>query len=123
MQLPSKQGGRSHAEVSVALQIHPRGEERLREGKSSSTRSCSEITIESAGGKLELFNWTVPGSDYSGITIAEFPDASTYTAVFALVKATGAFSEIKAVELLTASEIDRGLGTWGLVAQADKIMS
>ena len=53
---------------------------------------------------------TVPGSDYSGVTIAEFPDASTYTAVFALVKATGAFSEIKAVELLTASEIDRGLG-------------
>jgi uncharacterized protein with GYD domain len=40
------------------------------------------LTIESAGGKLELFNWTVPGSDYSGnITIAEFPDASTYTAV------------------------------------------
>jgi uncharacterized protein with GYD domain len=82
------------------------------------------LTIESAGGKLELFNWTVPGSDYSGnITIAEFPDASTYTAVVALVKATGTFSEIKAVELLTAIEIDRGLGTWGLVAQAGKIMS
>jgi hypothetical protein len=56
---------------------------------------------KSAGGKLELFNWTVQGNDYSGVTIAEFPDASTYTAVFALVKATGAFSEIKAVEFDT----------------------
>ena len=91
--------------------------------KATAREAALKLTIESAGGKLELFNWTVPGSDYSGITIAEFPDASTYTAVFALVKATGAFSEIKAVELLTASEIDRGLGTWGLVAQADKIMS
>jgi len=37
-------------------------------------------------------------------------DASTYTAVVSLVEATGAFSEIKAIELLTASEIDRGSG-------------
>ena len=45
-----------------------------------------------------------------GVTITEFPDAGTYTAVVSLVEATGAFSEIKAIELLTASEIDRGLG-------------
>jgi hypothetical protein len=57
-----------------------------------------------------LFNWTVPGNEYSGVTIAELPDAGTYAAVVALVEATGAFSEIKAIELLTASEIDRGLG-------------
>jgi hypothetical protein len=72
--------------------------------------SAPSILIRLLGGKLELFNWTVPGSDYSGVTIAEFPDAGTYTAVVSLVEATGAFSEIKAIELLTASEIDRGLG-------------
>src|SRR5215831_19062481 len=78
--------------------------------KAAAREAALKLTIESAGGKLELLNWTVPGSDYSGVSIAEFPDASTYTAVFSLVQATGAFSEIKAIELLTASEIDRGLG-------------
>jgi hypothetical protein len=38
------------------------------------------------------------------------PDAGTYAAVIAIIEATGAFSEIKAIELLTAVEIDRGLG-------------
>ena len=78
--------------------------------KAAAREAALKLTIESAGGKLELFNWTVPGNDYSGVTIAEFPDAGTYTAVVSLVEATGAFSEIKAIELLTASEIDRGLG-------------
>jgi len=101
----------------------PEGRKGFLKEKAAAREAALKLTIESAGGKLELFNWTVPGSDYSGVTIAEFPDASTYAAVVSLVEATGAFSEIKAIELLTASEIDRGLGTWGLVAQADKIMS
>ena len=78
--------------------------------KAAAREAALKLTIESAGGKLELFNWTVPGSDYNGVTITEFPDAGTYTAVVSLVEATGAFSEIKAIELLTAREIDRGLG-------------
>ena len=43
MQLPSKQEGRSDAEVFVALQIHHRGKKGVDEGESNSTRSCSEI--------------------------------------------------------------------------------
>jgi uncharacterized protein with GYD domain len=78
--------------------------------KAAAREAALKLTIESAGGKLELFNWTVQGSDHSGVTITEFPDAGTYAAVVALVEATGAVSEIKAVELLTASEIDRGFG-------------
>jgi len=77
--------------------------------KAAAREAALKLTIESAGGKLELFNWTVPGSEYSGIAIAELPDPGTYAAVIAMVEATGAFSEIKAIELLTASEIDRGL--------------
>ena len=57
-----------------------------------------------------MFNWTVPDNEYRDVTIAELPDAGTYAAVVALVEAAGAFSEIKAIELLTASEIDRGFG-------------
>ena len=78
--------------------------------KAAARQAALKLTIESAGGKLELFNWTVPGNEYSGVTIAELPDAGTYAAVVALVEAAGAFSEIKAIELLTASEIDRGFG-------------
>jgi uncharacterized protein with GYD domain len=88
----------------------PEGRKGFMKEKAAAREAALKLTIESAGGKLELFNWTVPGSDYSGVTIAEFPDAGTYTAVVSLVEATGAFSEIKAIELLTASEIDRGLG-------------
>jgi uncharacterized protein with GYD domain len=78
--------------------------------KAAAREAALKLAIESAGGKLELINWTVPGSEYSGVAIAELPDAGTYAAVIAMVEATGAFSEIKAIELLTASEIDRGLG-------------
>jgi hypothetical protein len=39
----------------------------------------------------------------------EFPDAGSCAAVFGLIEATGMFSEIKIIELLTASEIDHGL--------------
>jgi uncharacterized protein with GYD domain len=88
----------------------PEGRKGFMKEKAAAREAALKLTIESAGGKLELFNWTVPGSEYSGVTIAELPDAGTYAAVVALVEATGAFSEIKAIELLTASEIDRGLG-------------
>ena len=88
----------------------PEGTKGFMKEKAAAREAALKLTIESAGGKLELFNRTVPERDYSGVTIAEFPDAGTYTAVVSLVQATGAFSEIKAIELLTASEIDRGLG-------------
>jgi uncharacterized protein with GYD domain len=93
MQLPSKHGGRSPAKVSVALQYTPEGTKGFMKEKAAAREAALKLTIESAGGKLELFNWTVPGSDYSGVTIAKFPDAGTYAAVAALVEATGAFSE------------------------------
>ena len=71
--------------------------------------SASDKAPSSAGGKLELINWAAPGSEYSGISIGEFPDAGSCAAVFGLIEATGMFSEIKIIELLTASEIDHGL--------------
>jgi hypothetical protein len=83
---------------------------------------------------LSLFKYT-PAVNWSYLT-GQFREAITAvillvrnslmlvpTRQLLLVKATVTFSEITAVELLTAIEIDRGLGTWGLVAQAGKIMS
>ena len=35
--------------------------------KAAAREAALKLTIESAGGKLELFNWTVPGSEYSGV--------------------------------------------------------
>ena len=63
--------------------------------KAAAREAALKLTIESAGGKLELFNWTVPGSDYNGVTITEFPDAGTYTAVVSLVEATGRFRKLR----------------------------
>jgi uncharacterized protein with GYD domain len=56
-----------------------------------------------------MFYWGATG-EYTGITIAELPDAATAAALMALVSSTGAFSEFRSIELLTASEMDRALG-------------
>src|SRR5262249_40579759 len=110
MQLPSNREEDHMPRYLSLFKYTPEGRKGLMKAKAAAREAALKLTIESAGGKLELFNWTVSGSDYSGVTIAEFPDASTYTAVVSLIEATGAFSEIEAIELLTASEIDRGLG-------------
>jgi uncharacterized protein with GYD domain len=69
----------------------PEGTKGFMKEKAAAREAALKLTIESAGGKLELFNWTVPGSDYSCVTIAEFPDAGTYTAVVSLVQPRGVF--------------------------------
>ena len=85
------------------------GRKGLMKEKAAAREAALKLTVESAGGRLELINWAAPGSEYSGISIGEFPDAGSCAAVFGLIEATGMFSEIKIIELLTASEIDHGL--------------
>jgi uncharacterized protein with GYD domain len=72
----------------------PEGRKGFMKEKAAAREAALKLTIESAGGKLELFNWTVPGSEYSGVTIAELPDAGTYAAVVALV-ARGRFRKLR----------------------------
>ena len=77
------------------------GRKGLMKEKAAAREAALKLTIESAGGKLELIYWAAPGG---------VPDAGSCAAVVGLIEATGMFSEIKVIELLTASEIDRGLG-------------
>ncbi len=56
-----------------------------------------------------MFNWVATG-EYSGIGIADFPDAATAATFVATVESTGSFTEFKAIEILTSGEIDRALG-------------
>jgi uncharacterized protein with GYD domain len=84
------------------------GRKGLMKEKAAAREAALKLTIESAGGKLELIYWAAPGGEYSGI--GEFPDAGSCAAVVGLIEATGMFSEIKVIELLTAGEIDLGLG-------------
>jgi hypothetical protein len=41
--------------------------------KAAAREAALKLTVESAGGNLELINWAAPGSEYSGISIGEFP--------------------------------------------------
>ena len=77
--------------------------------KAAAREAAAKKAIESSGGKLELFNWVASG-EYTGIAIAEFLDAASGAAFVAMIDASGAFSEFRSIELLTASEIDRALG-------------
>ena len=66
----------------------------LEKARTTFQREAALLTIESAGGKLELIYWAAPGGEYSGINIGEFPDAGSCAAVVGLIEATGMFSEI-----------------------------
>ena len=68
------------------------GRKGLMKEKAAAREAALKLTIESAGGRLELVNWAAPGSEYSGISIGEFPDAGSCAAVFGLIEATGMFT-------------------------------
>jgi uncharacterized protein with GYD domain len=53
--------------------------------------------------------WAATG-EYNAIAIAELPDAATGAALTTLVHSSGAFSEFRSIEILTAGEMDRALG-------------
>jgi uncharacterized protein with GYD domain len=76
--------------------------------KAAGREAAAKKAIESVGGKLELFNWVASG-EYTGIAIAEMPNAAAGAAFVAMVSSTGAFSEFRSIELLSASEIDNAL--------------
>jgi uncharacterized protein with GYD domain len=77
--------------------------------KAAAREVASGKAFESVGGKLEAF-FSVSSGEYTGIAIAELPDAASGVALLALVNSSGAFSEFKIIELLTAREVDRALG-------------
>ena len=77
--------------------------------KAVAREAAARKGIESVGGKLESFYWVGSG-EYTGVAISELPDTASGAAFGALVNSTGAFSEFKSIELLSAAEIDRALG-------------
>ena len=77
--------------------------------KAAAREAAAKKAFESAGGKLEALYWAATG-EYTGIVIAEMPDAASGAALNALTNSTGAFSEFRSIEILTSSEIDRALG-------------
>ena len=48
------------------------GRKGLMKEKAAAREAALKLTVESAGGRLELINWAAPGSEYSGICIGEF---------------------------------------------------
>ena len=77
--------------------------------KAAGREAASRKAAESAGGKLEAWYWTGSG-EYHVAAIGEYPDAATAGAFGAMLMSSGAVSKFNVIELLTASEIDRGLG-------------
>jgi uncharacterized protein with GYD domain len=53
------------------------GRKGLMKEKAAAREAALKLTVESAGGKLELIYWAAPGGEYSGINIGEFPDAGS----------------------------------------------
>lgn len=84
------------------------GAKGLLKEKASAREAAIKKGFESVGGKLETIYWAA--GEYTGIVISEFPDNTTGAALIALLDASGAFSHLEIIELLTTSELDRALG-------------
>jgi uncharacterized protein with GYD domain len=59
---------------------------------------------ESFGGKMEAAYWFPAGSEYDGMVIWTFPDVVSEAAQGLFVRATGNFTRIKSISLLTGDE-------------------
>jgi uncharacterized protein with GYD domain len=77
--------------------------------KATAREAAVRTAVESVGGRLELLNWTGSG-EYTGIAISHLPNNAIGAAFIAMVEGSGAFSEFKAIELLTSGEMDDALG-------------
>jgi uncharacterized protein with GYD domain len=72
----------------------PEGAKGFLKEKAAAREAASRKAFESVGGKVEVFYWVTSG-EYTGIAIAELPDAVSGAAIMALVNASGAFSNLK----------------------------
>jgi len=59
---------------------------------------------ESFGGKFEVIYFFPAGSEYDGMVIGAFPDDATRAAQGLFLRATGNFTKIQAIPLMTAEE-------------------
>jgi uncharacterized protein with GYD domain len=59
---------------------------------------------ESFGGKMEAAYWFPAGSDYDGMVIWTFPDGVSEEALGLFARATGNFTRIKSLSLMTGEE-------------------
>jgi uncharacterized protein with GYD domain len=59
---------------------------------------------ESFGGKMEAAYWFPAGSEYDGMVIWTFPDNVSEEAQSLFVRATGNFTRIKSLSLMTGEE-------------------
>lgn len=76
--------------------------------KAAAREAAGKKAYESVGGKSVALFW-IPNGEYHGAEIFEVPNAATLAAISALAYSTGAFSEYRAIELLTTSELDAAL--------------
>jgi uncharacterized protein with GYD domain len=86
----------------------PEGSKGFLKEKTAAREAASRKAFESVGGKLETFYWAASG-EYTGIAIADLPDAASGAVLLALVDASGAFSYFRIIELLTGAEVDGAL--------------
>jgi uncharacterized protein with GYD domain len=99
--------GEEHMTRFLALlQYTPEGSKVLLKEKVTAREAFARNAIESVGGKVESIYFTASGEYHLAMT-AEYPDAATAAALFALMVSTGAVFKFNIIELITTSEIDR----------------
>ena len=86
----------------------PEGAKGLLKEKAAAREAAIRKIYEGIGGKVEALYW-MTGGEYSGAVVAEVPDAATLAAFGMVIGASGAFDAVSATEIITSSELDRGL--------------
>jgi uncharacterized protein with GYD domain len=86
----------------------PEGAKGFLKEKAAAREAAIRKIYEGVGGKVEALYWAA-GGEHTGALVAELPDAATGAAFAMVVGASGAFDEVKSMEVLTSSEFDRAL--------------
>jgi uncharacterized protein with GYD domain len=86
----------------------PEGAKGFLKEKAEAREAAVKKAYASVGGKVEAAYWAASG-EYTGVVIAELPDAASAAALSMLVQSSGALDTYGGFEVLTSSEFDRAL--------------
>lgn len=92
----------------LLFKYSPEGAKGFLKEKAEAREAAVKKAYASAGGKVEAVYWAA-GGDYSGVVIAEMPDAASVAAFSMHVGSSGALDAAVGFEVLTSGEIDKAL--------------
>ena len=92
----------------LLFKYSPDGAKGFLKEKAEAREAAIKKAYASVGGKVEAVHWAA-GGEYTGVVVAEMPDAASVAAFSMVVGASGALDTGVGFEVLTSKEFDKAL--------------